>query len=162
VPGIEATGDGCSTGGPGQGDPRKRQVGVELTLRFRIERAVVAGSLAGWVAASSAICFLSDKQQKKSKNKTQASATHTLISPHWVLLLEEETICFLSLWSCVDVIIILCCNISFAHIAGSCSLIVVVTLQDFGLLGSGKPRERERERERATNCCLRFLRLSKL
>jgi hypothetical protein len=47
------------------------------------------------------------------------------------------------------VIIILCCSISFAHIAGSCSLIVVVSLQDFGVLGSGKPRkERERERER--------------
>jgi len=101
------------------------------------------------VAASSAICFLIDKQQKKFKKKTQASATHTLISPHWVQLLEEETICFFSLWSCVDVIIILCCSISFAHIAGSCSLIVVVSLQDFGVLGSGKPRkERERERER--------------
>jgi hypothetical protein len=96
VPGSEAAGDGCSAGGPGQVDPRKRQARVELTLRFRIERAVVAGWLAGWLAASSAICFLSDKQQKKFKKKTQASATHTLISRHWVLLLEEETICFFS------------------------------------------------------------------
>jgi hypothetical protein len=37
----EATGDGCNTGGPGQVDPRKRQAGMELTLRFRIECAVV-------------------------------------------------------------------------------------------------------------------------
>jgi len=56
------------------------------------------------------------------------------------------------------VIIILCCSISFAHISGSCSLIVVVSLQDFGLLGSGKPRkeretetETETERQRASN-----------
>jgi hypothetical protein len=101
---------------------------------------LLAGWLVGWLAASSAICFLSDKQQKKFKKKTQPSATHTLISRHWVLLLEEETICFFPLWSCVDVIIILCCSISFAHIVGSCNLIVVVTLQDFGLLCSGKPR----------------------
>jgi hypothetical protein len=60
------------------------------------------------------------------------------------------------------VIIILCCSISFAHIAGSRSLIVVVTLQDFGLLVVGNQESRERERERATNCCLRFLRLSNL
>jgi hypothetical protein len=97
--------------------------------------------LAGWlVGCLIRFCFLSDKQQNKFKKKTQSFCyTHFDFSSLGSVVRRRNNL-FFSLWSCLDVIIILCCSISFAHIAGSCSLIVVVTLQDFGFLGSGKPR----------------------